>query len=164
MSESLAIFRAGEEKMQKPSYMAVATAVFMAGISNAFIYTLGYVAMVAIQFVFKGGGGASFGSATTAFIISLMFTLLLSSIITFLLAFPIAVICRKLGFVGSRAFIVAPAVGAALACWIASVLDVAMSTYVAIIAFAYITAAIMWLALGRSSKAEGSQAAAQPAS
>lgn len=148
--------------MQKPGYFAVATAVFMAGIGNALIYVLGYVAMVAIQFLTKDAGGASFASASTAFIIALMFTLLLSSIITFLLAFPIAVICRLFGFTGTRTFIFAPAVGAALACLIASVLDVALTTYVAIIAFAYITAAIMWLALGRGERVAASRAAGHP--
>lgn len=133
--------------MKKPPTMAVATSVFMAGIGNAFIYTLGYVALVAIQFLTKDSGDATFASATTAFIITLMFTLLLSTIITFLLAFPIAAICRALGFTGKRAFLIAPAIGAALACGIASALDVALTTYVAIVAFAYITAAIMWLSL-----------------
>jgi hypothetical protein len=150
--------------MKKPGYFAIATAVFMAGIGNALIYVLGYVAMVAIQFLTKDAGGATFGSALSAFIISLMFTLLLSSIITFLLAYPIAVVCRLFGFVGNRAFIIAPAIGAALACWIASVLDVALTTYIAIVAFAYITAAIMWLALRRGDGAAAPQAAAQPAS
>ena len=148
--------------MQKPGYFAIATAVFTAGIGNAFIYVLGYVAMVVIQFLTKDAGGASIASALSAFIIALMFTLLLSSIITFLLAYPLAVVCRLFGLTGNRAHLIAPAVGAALACWIASALDVATSTYVAIIAFAYITAAIMWLSLGRGTKASVSQAAAQP--
>ena len=98
----------------------------------------------------------------SAFIIALMFTLLLSSIITFLLAYPIAVVCRLFGLTGNRAFLIAPALGAALACWIASALDVATSTYVGIVAFAYITAAIMWLALVRGEKAGVSQVTAQP--
>ena len=136
--------------MQKPSHMAIATSVFMAGIGNALLFTLGFVALVVIQFLTKDSGDASLASAASAFIITLMFTLLLSSIITFLLAFPIAVICRKFGWTGDRAFLVAPAVGAAVACWIASVLDVELTTYVAIVAFAYITAAIMWLALARA--------------
>jgi hypothetical protein len=148
--------------MIKPGYFAIATSVFMAGICNAFIYTLGYVAMVVIQFVAKGSGGASFASATSAFVIALMFTLLLSSIITFLLAYPIAIICRLFGLTGNRAFLCAPAIGAGLACWTASTLDVAPTTYVAIVAFAYITAAIMWLALGRGSKSEASQVTVQP--
>ena len=155
--------------MQKPGYFAIATSVFTAGIGNALIYVLGYVAMVAIQFLTKDAGDATFASATSAFIIALMFTLLLSSIITFLLAFPIAALCRLFGWTGNRAFVIAPAVGAALACWIASALDVAMSTYVAIVAFAYITAAIMWLALARGEKAgasgaPASRAKAQPGS
>jgi hypothetical protein len=150
--------------MQKPGYMAVATAVFMAGISNAFIYTLGYVALVAIQFLMKNSGDATLGSATSAFIITLMFSLLLSTIITFVLAFPIAAICRKLGCIGNRSYLVAPAVGAVLACWVASKLDVALTTYIAIIAFAYITAAIMWLALTRGNSVKAPIVASQPAS
>ena len=148
--------------MQKPGYFAIATAVFTAGIGNALIYVLGFVAMVVIQFLTKDAGGASIASALSAFIIALMFTLLLSSIITFLLAYPIAVVCRLFGLTGNRAFLIAPALGAAFACWVASALDVATSTYVAIVAFAYITAAIMWLALGRGEKAGVSQVAAQP--
>lgn len=141
--------------MHKPSPMAVATSVFMAGINNAFIYALGYVALVAIQFLTKGGEG-NFGSALTAFIMILIVALVLSSIITFLLAFPIAMICRLCGFTGKRAFIVAPAIGAAVACGVASLLDVVLSTHIAIIAFAYITAAIMWLMLERSGPTQGS--------
>lgn len=100
----------------------------MAGIGNALIYVPGYVAMVAIQFLTKEAGGASLASAISAFIIALMFTLLLSSIITFLLAYPLAVVCLLLGFTGNRAVLIAPALGAALTCWIASALDVATST------------------------------------
>ena len=136
--------------MRKPGIMAVATSIFMAGIVNALIYTAGFVLLVAVQFVTKGSGGGSFTSALSAFIITLIFTLLLSSIITFILAFPIALICRWFRLTGNTAFLIAPAVGAAIACAIASVLDVALTTYVAIVAFSYITAAIMWMALGRS--------------
>ncbi len=114
-------------------------------------------------FLTGDSGDAAFASASSAFIISLMFTMLLSCIITFLVAFPIAVICRTFGFTGSRAYLVAPAVGAALVCWIASALDVATTTYVAIIAFAYITAGIMWLALGKGAGAGAVPAAVQPA-
>lgn len=149
--------------MQKPGYMAIATATFMAGMGNAFIYTLGYAALVVIQFLTKESGDATLSSAATAFIIALMFTLLLSSIITFLLAFPIAIICRTFGFVGNRAYILAPALGAGLACWIASVLDVALTTYIAIIAFAYITSAIMWLALAKGAASQVSTVTAHPA-
>lgn len=148
--------------MQKPGYFAVATAVFTAGISNAFIYTLGYVALVAIQFITKDSGDATLASATTAFIITLMFSLLMSTIITFILAFPIAAICRLLGFTSNLSYLVAPAVGSALACWVASKLDVALTTYVAIVAFAYITAAIMWLALARGSTKNIAPVAAPP--
>ncbi len=143
--------------MQKPGYMAIATSVMMAGISNALIYTLGYAALVVYLFASGDSGDASLASATSAFIISLMFTLLLSSIITFLVAFPIALICRKLGFIGNRAFLIAPAMGAALVCWVASKLDVATTTYIAIIAFAYITAGIMWLALAKGEEAKGAR-------
>ena len=139
--------------MLKPSPMAVATSVFMAGINNAFVYALGYVALVAIQFLTKGGGDGNFGSAITAFIMILIVALLISSIVTFLLAFPIAMICRLCGFTGQRAFIVAPAIGAAIACGVASILDVVLTTYIAIVAFAYITAAIMWLMLERAGSA-----------
>jgi hypothetical protein len=148
--------------MQKPGYFAIATSVFSAGIGNALIYVLGYVAMVIFQFVTKDAGDATLASALSAFIIALMFTLLLSSIITFLLAFPIAAICRLFGLTGNRAFLIAPAVGAGLACWVASKLDVATTTYVAIIAFAYITAAVMWLGLNRGNTAAAPQVVAQP--
>lgn len=141
--------------MRKPSSMTVATSVFIAGITNAFIYTLGYVAMVAIQFLAKSGDGGNFGSAFTAFLMILIVTLVVSSILTFLLAFPLAIICRLCGFTGRWAFIIAPAVGAGLACWVASLLDVVLSTHVAIVAFAYITAAIMWLSLEGSTAAQG---------
>jgi hypothetical protein len=86
---------------------------------------------------------------------TLAFTLLVSCIFTFLLAFPIAIVSRTFGFTGQRAFIVGPAIGAVLACAIASVLDVALTTYVAIIAFAFISSAVMWLMLGRSAPADG---------
>jgi hypothetical protein len=135
--------------MRKPSALSVATAVFTAGICNALIYSLGYIVLVALQFLTKGGGGANFGSAATAFIMTLAFSLLISSIVTFLLAFPIAVICRAFGFTGQWAFVFGPTIGAALVCFIASRFDVAMSTYVAIVAFSFITSAIMWLMLGR---------------
>ena len=135
--------------MQKPSRLAVATAVFAAGLGNAFVYTLGFLALVLIQFVTKGGGGSTVGSAIGAFIVTLLFSLLLSSIITFVFAFPIAFICRAFGWIGPRAYIVAPAVGAAIVCAIASLLGVALSTYIAIVAFAYLTSAFVWLALGR---------------
>lgn len=148
--------------MPKPGFMAIATAVVMAGITNALIYVLGYVALVVFLFLTGDSGDATLASASSAFIIALMFTLLLSTIITFLAALPIAVICRTFGFTGQRAYLIAPAIGAALVCWIASALDVALTTYIAIIAFAYVTAGIMWLALG---KGAGSAAptAAQPA-
>src|SRR5579864_7743417 len=110
-------------QMFRPRLVTVATSVFVAGLCNAFIYTGGYLAILAIEFLMKGGGGATFAGAVAAFIVTLMFTLLLSSIITFLLAFPIAAISLALGFTGVRAFIVAPAIGAALACAIASLLD-----------------------------------------
>jgi hypothetical protein len=148
--------------MTKPKLMAVATAVVMAGISNAIIYTLGFVVLLIFQFLTKDAGGATLASASSALIITLMFTLLLSTIITFILAFPIALICRAFGFMGSKAFLIAPAIGAAFACWVASKLDVETTTYVAIVAFAYIAAGIMWLALA---KGEGAvtPAVGQPA-
>lgn len=148
--------------MQKPGFMAIATAVMMAGISNALIYVLGYVALVVFLFLTKDSGDATIASATSAFIISLMFTMLLSCIITFLVAFPMAVICRTFGLIGKRSFVIAPAIGAALVCWIASALDVALTTYIAIIAFAYITAGIMWLALAKGARV-AAPVAAQPA-
>lgn len=135
--------------MYKPSSMAVATSVFMAGITNAIVYTLGYVALVAIQFLTKDAGDVSFGSAFTAFIMIFVVSLVLSTVITFLLAFPIAMIFRLFGFTGPLAFLIGPAIGAAIACGVSSVLDVVLSTYIAIIGFAYISAAIMWLALQR---------------
>lgn len=143
------------KNMYKPGSMAVATSIFTAGIINAFIYALGYVALVAIQFLTKDTGDATLSSATTAFIMILIVSLVLSTIITFLLAFPIATICRLCGFTGTRAFIIAPAIGAAFACWVASLLDVVITTHIAIIAFAYITAANMWLSLERSGAAQG---------
>ncbi len=139
--------------MTKPKLMAVGTAVVMAGIANAFIYTLGFVALVVFQFITKDAGGATLASAGSAFLITLMFTLLLSTIITFVLAFPLAIICRAFGFIGTKAFVIVPALGAAFACWVVSLLDVNTTTYVAIIAFAYITAGIMWLALGKGAQA-----------
>lgn len=146
--------------MAKPKLMAVATAVVMAGIGNALIYTLGFVALLLFQFITKDAGGATLGSATSALIITLMFTLLLSTIITFILAFPIALICRAFGLIGTKAFIIAPAIGAALACWVASKLDVETTTYIAIIAFSYITAGIMWLGLAKGDMAKVDSAAA----
>ena len=148
--------------MTKPKLMAVATAVVMAGISNALIYTLGFVALLVFQFITKDAGGATLGSASSALIITLMFTLLLSTIITFVLAFPIALICRAFGLIGTKAFIIAPAIGAALACWVASKLDVETTTYIAIIAFSYITAGVMWLGLARVDSA-AAPVVAQPA-
>lgn len=148
--------------MTKPKYMSVATAVVMAGISNALIYTLGFVALLVFQFVTKDAGGATLASASSALIITLMFTLFLATIITFIVAFPMALVCRAFGFVGNRAFVIAPAIGAALVCWVASKLDVETTTYIAIIAFAYITAGIMWLALVKG-EAAAAAVAAQPA-
>ena len=138
-------------RMGKPRLMTVATAVFCAGIVNALVYTFGYLAILIIQFVVRGGDGASFGGAVGSLIITLLFTLLISGIITFLFAFPIAALCRWRGWTGIRAFILAPAIGAAAVCAIASMLDVALSTHLAIISFAYITAASIWLMLGHSS-------------
>ena len=153
--------------MTKPKLITVGTAVVMAGISNALIYTLGFVALLLFQFATKDAGGATLASASSALIITLMFTLFLATIITFIVAFPIALICRAFGFVGNRSFVIAPAIGAALVCWIASKLDVETTTYIAIVAFAYITAGVMWLALikGNGMKGEGAAAplAAQPA-
>ncbi len=146
--------------MMKPKVMAVGTAVVMAGIGNALIYTLGFVALLLFQFATKDGGDATLASASSALIITLMFTLVLSTIITFLLAFPIALVCRVFGFTGNRAFAIAPGIGASFACWVASKLDVATTTYVAIIAFAYITAGIMWLALNNADGAKEEGAAA----
>ncbi len=148
--------------MTKPKLMAVATAVVIAGIGNALIYTLGFVALLVFQFVTQDVGGATLASASSALIITLMFTLLLSTIITFILAFPIALICRAFGLIGTKAFIIAPAIGAALACWVASKLDVETTTYIAIIAFSYITAGVMWLGLARGDSA-AAPVAAQPA-
>lgn len=139
--------------MTKPKLMAVGTAVVMAGIGNAFIYTLGFFALLIFQFVTKDAGDATLASAASALIITLMFTLLLSTIITFIVAFPVAFVCRLFGFIGNRAFVIAPAIGAALVCWVASKLDVATTTYIAIVAFAYITAGIMWLALAKGEDA-----------
>lgn len=137
--------------MAKHRLLAVATSVFAAGIVNALIYTLGYLVILIIQFALRGGDGASFGGAISSLIVTLLFTLLLSSIITFVLTFPIAVMCRWFGLTGVRSYIVAPAVGSAIACGIASLLDVALTTHIAIVSFAYITAATMWLMLGHSS-------------
>ena len=134
----------------KPKRMAVATAIFTAGIGNAVVYTLGFLILVAIQFVTSSGGGATFGAAMSAFLVTFLVSLLLSSLITFIMTAPIAFLCRAFGFTGARAYLVAPAIGAAVACAIASLLGVALSTYIAIVAFAYITSALMWLALGRS--------------
>jgi hypothetical protein len=130
--------------------MTVATAVFAAGIVNALVYTLGYLAILIIQFVVRGGDGASFGGAVGSLVITLLFTLLISGIITFLFAFPVAALCRWRGWTGLRAFLVAPAIGAAAVCSIAALLDVALTTHLAIISFAYITAASMWLMLGHA--------------
>ncbi|TVV74764.1 hypothetical protein [Sphingomonas solaris] len=138
--------------------MTVATAVFMAGIGNGLVYTLGYLFLLLIQFVTKGGGGANLGSAVTSLLVTLMFSTLLSCIITVVLALPIALVCRWLGWTGTRAFVIAPAVGAAIACAIASLLDVAPSTYAAIVAVAYISAAIIWLSLGRIRRGQGDRA------
>ena len=99
--------------MTKPKLMSVGTAVVMAGISNALIYTLGFVALLLFQFVTKDAGGATLASASSALIITLMFTLFLATIITFIVAFPMALICRAFGFIGNRAFVIAPAIGAA---------------------------------------------------
>lgn len=149
-------------RMHKPTPMAVATSIFIAGICNAFIFTLGYITLVAIQFLTKDGGDGDFSSAITAFIMILIVSLLISSIITFLLAFPIAIICRLCGFIGNPAYIIAPAVGAALACWVASLLDVVLSTHIAIIAFAYITSAIMWMTLTQSGAPRATFISPQP--
>lgn len=142
----------------KPKYMAIGTAVVMAGLANALVYTLGFVAVLVFQFVTKDAGDATLGSAMSALIITVLFTLLLSTIITFVLTFPIALVCRWCGFVGTKAFIIAPAIGAGFACWVASKLDVETTTYIAIIAFAYITAGVMWLALAKGA----APVAAQP--
>ncbi|WP_148649481.1 hypothetical protein [Novosphingobium barchaimii] len=139
--------------MNNPRMMAVATAVFAAGIVNALVYTLGYLAILIVQFAVRGGDGASFGGAVGSLIITLLFTLLISSLITFVLAFPIAAFCRWRGFTGLRSFVIAPAIGAAIACGIASLLAVALTTHLAIISFAYITAASMWLMLGHNAPA-----------
>lgn len=96
--------------MTKPKLMAVGTAVVMAGISNALIYTLGFVALLLFQFATKDAGEATLASASSALIITLMFTLFLATIITFIVAFPMALICRAFGFVGNKAFVIAPAI------------------------------------------------------
>lgn len=147
--------------LPKPRLMAVATAVFVAGMGNAFIYSFGYLAILIVQFATRGGGGASFGGAVGSFIITVLFTLLMSSIITFLLAFPIAAMCRWRGYTGLRAFLVAPAIGAALACWIASKMDVLPTTHLAIVCFAYLTAAMLWLQLGPDAGANTASATAR---
>ena len=145
--------------MQRPGLLSIATAVFVAGIVNALVYTLGYLAILIIQFVTRGGDGASFGGALGSLIVTLLFTLLLSSIITFVLAFPIAAICGWRGFTGIRSYLIAPAIGAAITCGIASLLDVALTTHIAIVSFAYITAAVVWLMLGNT---RGASRAAEP--
>lgn len=150
-------------KTQKPAVMAIATSVLMAGIGNALIYSLGYAALVAFKFITQDSGDATFGSFLSAFIITLVFTMLLSNILTFVLAFPIALICRMFGWVGNRAYLIAPTVGAVLASWVASKLDVAITTYVAIFAFSYIAAAIMWLALEKGKYETTPSTAAIPA-
>ncbi len=139
--------------MPKPRAMTVATSVFIAGIGNALIYTLGFLAILVVRFLTMGGGGATIGSSVSALLITLILSLLLSSLITFLLAFPIAAVCLALGFTGVLAFILAPAVGSAIACAIGALMHLAPYTFVAIVAFAYITSAVMWLTLGRPGKA-----------
>lgn len=138
-----------------PSRMAVATAIFAAGIGNAVVYTLGFLILVAIQFATKSGGAATFGAAMSAFVVTFIVSLLLSTLITFIVTAPIAFVCRAFGFTSFLAYLIAPVIGAAIVCAVASLLGVALSTYVAIVAFAYITAALMWLALGHPSARAG---------
>ena len=64
-------------KTQKPAVMAIATSVLMAGIGNALIYSLGYAALVGFKFITQDSGDATFGSFLSAFIITLVFTMLL---------------------------------------------------------------------------------------
>ena len=96
-----------------------------------------------------------------------MFTLVLSTIITFISPFRLrwSAGCSVLPATGL--LLLRLAIGASFACWVASKLDVETTTYVAIIAFAYITAGIMWLALNKAdgAKEEGAAApvTAQPA-
>ena len=143
--------------MFRPSTISVATAVFIAGLCNAFAYTFGYLAIAILYYIRGISTDGTFASFLSSTIVTLIFTMLLSSIITFVLAFPIAMVCRTFRCTGIKAFVIAPAVGAIIACAIASLLQVEWSTDVAIVAFAYISSAIMWLVFDRPGAAQGAR-------
>ena len=156
-------FQHREPTMTKPSKMATATAVFTAGICNGLVYTLGFLLLVLVQFVTKGGSGASFVAVLSSFVVTLIFSTVLATLITFIVAFPIAMIFRAFKFLDWKAYLIAPAIGAVIACAIASLLGVAWTTYVAIVAFGYIASAVMWLAFGRPGVVPAAEVNGHPA-
>ena len=135
--------------MPRPSLLAVATSVFVAGISNALIYTLGFLILLVVQFLAKAGGGNLSDVMTTSFTI-LVFCVVIFTFITFVIGFPIALAFWTFGYTGKWAFVIAPAIGIVPVVLMASsIFAVSPPTFLMIAAFAYLASAIMWLMLAR---------------
>lgn len=139
--------------MRRPSVMAVAIAIFTAGICNAIIYTLLSFVIGLVQTMYKGSEQFTVGSLFGTTLTTLIFSLFLSSIVTFIIGFPIGAICLKIGAIKRRTFVIAALPGAVVLAALASAFSVATTTYVGILAFSFITAGIVWLSLGRQSDA-----------
>ena len=134
--------------MPRPNLLAVAVSVFVAGVSNALIYTLGFLILLMLQFLGKGGGHLQ-DVLTTSFTI-LVFCLVIFTAITFVIGFPIALVFWAIGYTGKWAYVIAPTIGLGLVLLMASgMFTVGLPMFLMIAAFAYVAAAVMWLMLGR---------------
>lgn len=147
--------------MRRPNLLGVAASVFVAGVCNALIYTLGFLILLLYNFFTKPGGDLS--NIFTTALVTLVFTGIVLTFITVLIALPIALVFWAFGFTRKWAYLVAPAIGVVPIILIASsTFAISPPTYLMVIAFAYFSSAIMWLLLGRSSAIASAPAASQP--
>lgn len=139
--------------MRRPNLLGVVATVFTAGVCNALIYTLGFFVLLLFNYFTKPGGDMD--AIVTTALVTLVFTSIVLTFITVLLALPIALVFWAIGYTRNWAFVIAPAIGVVPIVLLASsAFAVSPPTYVMIAAFGYFTSAVMWLFLGRSPRSE----------
>lgn len=148
--------------MQKPSLLAVATAVFVAALASAFLYTIGFLCVVVAQAM--GGGAGDLSGVPGSAAIVLFFAFILATLFNFLIGFPIVFVCWLFGWTGRWTFFIAPALGALILCVMASALPGGLLTNLGIVGFAYFSASIIRMILGQTSESRGASAASARAS
>ena len=146
--------------MRRPNLLGVMASIVIAGFCNALIYTFGFLVLLLYNFVTKPGG--DIGVILTAVLTTLVFTGIVYTFITVIIAVPIALVFWAFGFTRRWAFLVAPAIGVVPVALIASnTFALSHTNYLMIIGFAFSSSAVMWLLFGRRSANAGSSAPLQ---